>query len=131
MTSAPCGESRVRSVRRRPAASISASDFERNSSSDPLTVSAVHRAKHVAHRLLDAREDRAGNNRVSDIEFDQMRNREDGTDVLVVDAMARIHAEAERMSQLGAFDQAAQFRGLLLAGCIGKGARVQLDELGL
>ena len=52
---------------------------------------------HLGHCGSGSREERAGDDGMADVQLMQVREREDGPDIVVVDAVARVDDEAEPM----------------------------------
>ena len=84
---------------------------------------------HLRDRRADAREERARHDGMADVQLVQVREREDGADVVVVDAVARVDHQPEPVRVLAPGAQARQFRVRRRAEPgVGEGAGVQLDD---
>ena len=60
----------------------------------------AHQLFHVAHRLRQAVEHGARDDGVADVELDDLGDGGDGLDVVVVEAVTRVHDEPERGGEL-------------------------------
>ena len=90
---------------------------------------AGHRGEHLGGRAFESGEDCAGDDRMADIEFDEVRDGADLGDVPVVDAVTGIDLDAEALGMFGGGAQAQHFAVAILAERVGEGTRVKFDDL--
>jgi len=64
---------------------------------------------HLCDGATDSRKEGAGHNRVADIQFMQVRQRQDRLDIVVVDAMAGVHDESETTGLLAGELETGEF----------------------
>ena len=69
----------------------------------------IHPRAHLADTRVKADEDCFANEEMPDIEFGELRDRGDGTDVVERQAVARMGFDAVLCRERGGFGQAAQF----------------------
>lgn len=91
----------------------------------------VQQCQHFAHGGLEPDEQGAANNRVARIEGFEVRHDPDGGGVLVVQSVAGIDAQAERVRQCCRLDELLDFRCRVSGGPgVGIGAGVEFDKIG-
>ena len=92
----------------------------------------LHRFEHLAHRDLDPDEDRAGDNRMPDVQLYEMRDFVDESDIAIIDAMAGVDLEAKTCRLDRRFPQSLQFLLFdLFRKRIGQSAGVQFHHVRL
>ncbi len=82
---------------------------------------------HIAHRLGQSVDDRARDDRMADVQFDDFRDRGDRLDVVVVEAMTGIHRQAQRGRRFRRAAQPLEFARARRPRGLGIGAGMQLD----
>ena len=84
---------------------------------------------HVAHGAVKPDHHGAGDDGMADVQFLEVRHMVHKMDVVVVEAMACVDAETKGAGLLGSAHKCGELAGLrTLAGRVGKGAGVELDE---
>ena len=86
---------------------------------------------HLRYGRCQAGEKGAGDDGVADVQFFEVGDGEEFVDVGVIESVTGVDPQAEIMGELGAFDEAMQFRLPRFACRVGEGARVEFDVFGL
>ncbi len=85
---------------------------------------------HLPHRLLDADDDRAGDDAVADIELDDLGNLRDRQDVFIVEAVAAVHFQPKAARQRRRVRDRRQLALSRCRGDVAVRAGVNFDRVG-
>src|ERR1022692_562031 len=89
-----------------------------------------HQVLHLAHRRGQALEHGARDDRVTDVQLDDLRNRRDGSDVVVIEAMPGVDGQSQGCGNSRARALSFEFAGFESTAGLGIGARMQFDHRG-